>query len=41
MKSAGVASEMGEVFDEPAVLSLPVEALSGVIRSPQSIGPAV
>ena len=41
MKSAGAASEMGEIFDEPAILELPAEALSGVIRSPKSIGPAV
>ena len=41
MQSAGVASEMGETFDEAAILALPAEALSGVIRSPKSIGPAV
>jgi len=32
---------MGEIFDEPAILELPPEALSGVIRTPRSIGPAV
>jgi hypothetical protein len=41
MQQAGVASQMGEVFDEPAILQLPVESLTGVIRSPKSIGPAV
>ena len=39
--NTGVASEMGEIFDEPAILELPAEALSGVIRTPRSIGPAV
>jgi hypothetical protein len=31
---------MGDVFDEPAILALPQEAMTGVIRTPQSIGPA-
>ena len=41
LKSSGVPSEMGEVFDEPAILELREEALGGVIRTPKSIGPAV
>ena len=41
MQKSGVASEMGESFDEPAILALPAEALTGVIRQPQSIGPAI
>ena len=41
MQAAGVASQMGEVLDEAAILQLPAEALTGVIRSPKSIGPAV
>jgi len=35
-----VASEMGDIFDEPAILRLPPEALTGVIQTPKSIGPA-
>jgi hypothetical protein len=31
---------MGDTFDEPAILALPAESLTGVIRTPQSIGPA-
>ena len=38
---SGVQSEMGEMFDEPAILELPPEALTGVIRQPRSIGPAI
>jgi hypothetical protein len=41
LRETGVTSEMGETFDEPAILALPQEALTGVIRQPQSIGPAV
>ncbi len=37
----GVASRMGDVFDEAAILALPEEELTGKIRTPQSIGPAV
>ena len=40
IQKSGVSSEMGEIFDEPAILALPAEALTGVIRQPQSIGPA-
>lgn len=36
----GVASEMGDIFDEPAILALPRESLTGVIRTPVSVGPA-
>ena len=35
----GVASQMGDIFDEPSILALPPDALSGVIRTPRSIGP--
>jgi hypothetical protein len=31
---------MSDVFDEPAILALPPEALTGVIQTPRSIGPA-
>jgi hypothetical protein len=37
----GVASKMGDIFDEPAILALRPEDLAGVIRTPRSIGPAV
>jgi hypothetical protein len=32
---------MGDTFDEAAIMALPPEALTGVIRQPRSIGPAV
>ncbi|TVT23018.1 hypothetical protein FNH06_11370 [Amycolatopsis acidiphila] len=38
---SGVRSQMGDVFDEDAIRSLPPEALTGVIRTPVSTGPAV
>ena len=41
MQVSGVASEMGEVFDEPAIMAIPVAELTGVIRTPRSAGPAV
>src|SRR5262249_38333269 len=40
IRATGVASQMGDVFDEPAILALPPAVLTGVIRTPQSIGPA-
>ena len=36
-----VASQMGDIFDEKAIMSLPESELTGVIRQPASIGPAV
>jgi hypothetical protein len=36
----GVKSEMGDVFDEAAVLALPPEKLTGPIQSPRSNAPA-
>jgi oxalate decarboxylase/phosphoglucose isomerase-like protein (cupin superfamily) len=41
MEKTGVTSEMGEIFDEPAIMALPEESLTGVIKTPRSIGPAV
>ncbi len=41
LRETGVPSEMGEIFDEQAVMALPQEALAGVIRTPRSVGPAV
>ena len=38
---AGVASQMGDIFDEPAILALPEAQLTGIIRTPASIGPAI
>ena len=34
MGESGVASQMGDIFDEPAILALPEESLAGVIRTP-------
>jgi hypothetical protein len=31
---------MGDIFDEAKILALSPEALTGIIRTPQSIGPA-
>lgn len=41
MQKTGVMSEMGEIFDEPAIMALPPEALTGVISTPRSNGPAI
>ncbi len=37
----GVESEMGDLFDEEAIMALGEEDLTGVIQTPASIGPAV
>jgi hypothetical protein len=37
----GVDSQMSDIFDEPAIMALPQEKLTGVIQQPRSIGPAV
>src|SRR6185437_5091846 len=37
----GVESQMGDVFDEEKILALSEAELSGAIRTPHSIGPAV
>jgi hypothetical protein len=37
----GVKSEMGDIFDEAAILALRPEQMTGVIRTPASIGPAI
>ena len=37
----GVDSQMGDIFDEAAILALKPEEMAGPIRMPQSIGPAV
>ena len=38
---SGVKSQMSDVFNEPAIMALPPEELTGVIRTPRSIGPAI
>jgi hypothetical protein len=40
IRETGVKSEMSDIFDEPAILALPPESLTGVIQTPRSIGPA-
>lgn len=37
----GVVSQMGDIFDEDAIMALKPEDMTGVIRTPASIGPAV
>ena len=41
LKKTGVKSDMGDVFDEPALLAMKEADLAGPIRTPKSIGPAV
>jgi hypothetical protein len=40
LQRTGVRSEMGDIFDEATILALPAESLTGVIKTPISIGPA-
>jgi oxalate decarboxylase/phosphoglucose isomerase-like protein (cupin superfamily) len=41
LRESGVPSRMGDVFDEEAILALPEESLTGVIRTPRWTGLAV
>jgi mannose-6-phosphate isomerase-like protein (cupin superfamily) len=41
LQESGVASQMGDFFDEPKIMALPEAELTGVIRTPVSTGPAV
>ncbi|MFF4415413.1 hypothetical protein ACFYY8_23020 [Streptosporangium sp. NPDC001559] len=41
LSANGVRSQMGDIFDEPAILALSPEDLMGVIRTPRSLGPAI
>ena len=41
LRQTGVESQMSDIFDEPRILALPPEALTGVISTPRSIGPAI
>ena len=40
IRASGVKSEMGDIFDEPKILALPADALSGVIRLPLTATPS-
>lgn len=37
----GVESQMGDIFDEAAIMAIPESELTGVIQTPASLGPAV
>ncbi len=41
LAKVGKESEMGDLFDEAAIMALPESELTGVIKGPQSIGPAI
>jgi hypothetical protein len=41
LKESGVASLMGDIFDEDAVMKLSEESLAGPIRTPELKGPAI
>jgi oxalate decarboxylase/phosphoglucose isomerase-like protein (cupin superfamily) len=41
IKENGVPSEMGDVFDEDAILAMDPSKMTGVIQQPRSIGPAI
>ena len=41
LAATGVPSEMGDLFDEAAILAIPESELTGVIQTPRSTGPAV
>ncbi len=41
LEKTGVKSDMGDVFDEPALLAMKDSDLAGPIRTPKSIGPAI
>ena len=41
IKANGVKSQMGDIFDEPAILALDPKTLTGPIKMPRSIGPAI
>lgn len=40
LQRTGVPSQMGDIFDEAAIMALPAESLTGVIKTPISTGPA-
>ena len=41
LKETGVASEMGDLFNEPAIMAMDPAKMTGVISTPRSIGPAI
>jgi hypothetical protein len=41
LQKTGVTSEMGDIFDENAILAIPKAQLTGPIKTPKSIGPAI
>jgi uncharacterized RmlC-like cupin family protein len=41
LQKAGIPSKMGDLFDEKAILALRPESLTGEIKMPRSIGPAI
>ena len=41
IKECGVSSNMGDVFNEQKILSIPESELTGRIKTPPPIGPAV
>jgi hypothetical protein len=41
LRESGVESRMGDSFDEAAIMALPAESLTGVIRTPATSGPAI
>jgi oxalate decarboxylase/phosphoglucose isomerase-like protein (cupin superfamily) len=40
LDKTGVPSEMGDIFDEDAIRKLPEGSMTGVIKTPASVGPA-
>jgi hypothetical protein len=41
LRKNGITSEMGDVFDEDFIMSLPDSELTGLISTPQLKGPAI
>jgi len=41
IQKTGIASKMSDLFDEPAIMALPKEQLTGVIQTPTLKGPAI
>ncbi|HTK14514.1 MAG TPA: hypothetical protein VL402_12010 [Xanthobacteraceae bacterium] len=41
IRENGVTSQMGDIFDEEAIMALRPEELTGAIKTPPSIGPAI
>ena len=41
IKKNGVTSQMGDFFDEEAIMKIDAKSMTGVIKMPRSIGPAI